>query len=842
MRTYPANPTPDRVDSPRRVPPPDAPVLRTGLTALQLASALLLVGTFELETRTFFDVMLIACGGFLLSVASPARLRLPLFGALSLISIPVALGFQASVGVLAVGSLLIAICHLPIAMRWRSLLIVLVATGLATVRVSANPPALLPPAAVVVLAAMFMFRLVLYMLALHRGAVTPSLSVAVSYFFMLPNVCFPLFPVVDIQTFVRSRFDAEEFTIYEQGVRLIFRGLVQLLLYRFVARELAIGEIGANDLGDIVQHVFATFLLYLQVSGRFHLIVGLLHLFGFRLPPTHHLYLLTSSFTDFWRRINIYWKDFMVKLVFHPSYFLLRRHGTTTALVASTFAVFVATWALHSYQHFWLEGSLLLSWRDTSFWAIFAVLAVMATVREARRSPQRSLPPRRWMLRRAVSTVATVLLIAVLWSFWDAESLATWQYMWTQARYVSSSDLLILTALLAGALSVAGFGWGLPQLAEPPSVPEPLLHHARRAALRAIGTVSICALTLSAVRPALPPRLAQFVRHLQGRVLPIQEQSFRFAAYYQKLDQAQSVLPYRPWRLPNTAGAISVEMFGYDLRDDYVLHRLRAGVRASVNGKTVTVNRWGMRDRDYELAKPSGTLRIAVIGPSSTMGWGVADDEVFETLVETSLDSIARRTGRRVEVLNFSVPSIALTQEVIAMDSVAARFSPDLVLLAVNTFEIPSLAWKLGEALQRGIAAPDSVLASLIARSEITIGLSPQEMALRLRLVETAWNRRLAELAKASARRMRAEVAVLMMRDMDQPGATTITPIRRAMQAADVPRLECGDAFDGYDPATLWVSADDMHPNAQGHRLIAECVLKRLREQPSLLPPLLTGR
>ena len=34
-----------------------------------------------------------------------------------------------------------------------------------------------------------------------------------------------------------------------------------------------------------------------------------------------------SSFTDFWRRINIYWKDFMMKVFYYPAFFRLRRLG-----------------------------------------------------------------------------------------------------------------------------------------------------------------------------------------------------------------------------------------------------------------------------------------------------------------------------------------------------------------------------------------------------------------------------------------------------------------------------------------------------------------------------------
>ena len=107
---------------------------------------------------------------------------------------------------------------------------------------------------------------------------------------------------------------------------MMFRGTVHLLLYRLVYHELLIpaergprrGEPGAATSS-------ANYLLYLRVSGQFHMACGMLHLFGFRLPETHHHYLLATGFTDYWRRINIYWKDFMVRIVFNPVVFRLKR-------------------------------------------------------------------------------------------------------------------------------------------------------------------------------------------------------------------------------------------------------------------------------------------------------------------------------------------------------------------------------------------------------------------------------------------------------------------------------------------------------------------------------------
>src|SRR5690606_24841182 len=139
-----------------------------------------------------------------------------------------------------------------------------------------------------------------------------------------------------------------------------------------------------DDPAALSQYLVSNFLLYLRVSGLFHLVIGMLHLFGFRLPETHNRYLLASSFTDFWRRINIYWKDFMQKLFYYPMVFRLRGLGTTKALVIATLYVFFMTWFLHAYQWFWLRGTVLLVWQDVLFWAFLGVLVVLNSLYEIR--------------------------------------------------------------------------------------------------------------------------------------------------------------------------------------------------------------------------------------------------------------------------------------------------------------------------------------------------------------------------------------------------------------------------------------------------------------------------
>ena len=125
-----------------------------------------------------------------------------------------------------------------------------------------------------------------------------------------------------------------------------------------------------------------TYLLYLRLSGQFHSRSASCTSSAttFRRPRQVSPRL---GVADFWRRINIYWKDFIVKLFYLPVFFRLRRTGELRAAAIATVVAFFATWVLHSWQ--WHYFGTLLTWPDTLFWAILGGMMVFATVQETRR-------------------------------------------------------------------------------------------------------------------------------------------------------------------------------------------------------------------------------------------------------------------------------------------------------------------------------------------------------------------------------------------------------------------------------------------------------------------------
>jgi D-alanyl-lipoteichoic acid acyltransferase DltB (MBOAT superfamily) len=289
----------------------------------------------------------------------------------------------------------------------------------------------IPPHFWPVLGSVFVFRLIVWLYDLKHAKAAAPLHDDLAYFFLLPNWGCLLFPVVDWHTMRKSFLARDVHDVAQTGVRWMARGVVQLLVYDWIYYHKPIADPGEIDSAwKLLAFVVSTYLLYLRVSGSFHFVVGVLHLFGYDLPETNRRWALASSITDFWRRINIYWKDFMVKVVYFPVYFRLRRRGDVAAQGIATALVFAVTWALHAWQTFWLDGYFLLRATDVAFWSALGALMVVNQLLELRkrsRGPARAAAtaPRSLVLH-VLKVAGTFLLLATLWSMWNARSFSQW--------------------------------------------------------------------------------------------------------------------------------------------------------------------------------------------------------------------------------------------------------------------------------------------------------------------------------------------------------------------------------------------------------------------------------
>ncbi len=396
----------------------------------QLGLMLAVFDAYRLETRSFRILVLLATATLPVHYLAPYRWKKPLFVAVSILGMVLVNGLSTSGGVLAVSAVLLVLAAAPLRWRIRVGLIAALAMTLAVLRSQAGSGAeAISTGVIPVVATMFMFRMMIYLYEQKHARGREPLVDTLSYFFLLPNYVFPHFPVVDYRTFQRGYFARGIHEIQRAGLAMMSRGTLHLLLYRVIDRLLLISPDAVHDPLSLAGYLVCNYLLYLRVSGQFHMACGLLHLFGFQLPETHHHYLLATGFTDYWRRINIYWKDFMVRIVFNPVVFRLKRRPQPVALAAATAAVFVVTWLLHAYQSYWLRGTWGFSVPDALFWGILGVLVLINVQLDARRGTSRvgapSWSPSRLAIR-AARIAGTFTTIALLWSLWSSPSVGAW--------------------------------------------------------------------------------------------------------------------------------------------------------------------------------------------------------------------------------------------------------------------------------------------------------------------------------------------------------------------------------------------------------------------------------
>jgi hypothetical protein len=831
-------------------------LVRHWFTLVQLALVVLVVHLYDIEGDTFRKVTYLTAGGFAINLLLPLAWRLKFFVTLSIAAILWVFGLADGAWLLGLGLVLIAACHLPLSFAARVVVLIVLAAGFAALRagVAATPwtGAIWP-----ILGSMFMFRLALYLRALKTQPAERGIAGTLAYFFMLPNVAFPLFPVVDYQTFHRTHYDKDEAAIYRIGMTWVARGLLHLVLYRVVYYNFLNDPVDVEDLGDIAQFMLGTFLLYLRVSGQFHLITGLLHLFGFRLPETHKLYYLAHNFVELWRRINIYWTDFMMKTVFYPMYFKVKKLKPATALAISTSMVFFVTWLLHSYQWFWLRGGFPMTPQDTLFWGLLGTFVVFGALRELKKGKAK---PRKggWSLELGLQAAITFCVFCFLWSLWSVESIGQWIWMLGAFGDFDWRGVAIIGGAFLVVMAFGGRDWA----ASRPKNPDEG-HFLFRPVTRA--TTSLLVLILVAqplVQSAAPEKIGDVLASLRTTGLNSRDAALQHRGYYEQLDvrgtlnarvQDQLGGARHDWRDPASVGILRE-------RKDLIERDLVPSHSVDWNGHRFSTNSFGMRDKEYSLAKPPGTLRIALLGPSHVMGNGVSDGETFEQLVEDQLNAQGPHDiWQNYEVLNFGVDGFTLPQQLALLEDRVLRFSPDVIIITQYHRSRTMTERYLLKILDKGIDVPPGPLNEILTRGGLlpvshgnlpipfeswravasSIGLKPRmpadEAAARAHRISEDVNdwaiARIAEVARANDTPL-IGIGVNVVID-DAPDNV---PNHAAFERAGVPLINLFNVFPAEQRPRLRVAPWDDHPNATGHRLIADALYRDLVPMLEKLP------
>jgi len=267
---------------------------------------------------------------------------------------------------------------------------------------------------------------------------------------------------------------------------------------------------------------------------------------------------------------------------------------------------------------------------------------------------------------------------------------------------------------------------------------------------------------------------------------------------------------------------------------DFLQNELKPNVRKMIFGQPFTTNSHGMRDREYTKEKPEGTFRIAVLGSSMDMGWGIGTEETYVNLLEDWLNAHAAKRGlnRRFEVLNFAVAAYSPLQRLEAYRRKAREFHPDMVIYSATMLDTRLMEIHLCD-LFRG----HSDLGFDFVRSTIvSAGLSDEDLRtdqedrlvhkeiVKQKLRDKYWplyDEALGELAAECRAENVALTCIIIPRvgKADAPAARAETVARLKGIAAHhaIPLFDLSGTFDGRDAARFEIASWDDHPNALGH-------------------------
>lgn len=252
---------------------------------------------------------------------------------------------------------------------------------------------------------------------------------------------------------------------------------------------------------------------------------------------------------------------------------------------------------------------------------------------------------------------------------------------------------------------------------------------------------------------------------------------------------------------------------------------LRPDLGTTLRGAPWTTNADGQRDRPFLRPRPAGMTRIALVGDSIGSGWGVADGAGFEPTWERELDARSRAGGGAgVEVCNLAVPGHAPGQRWEHFRRVGWALGPDWVVFQGSAAD---LAWderKLRSLLPRGLGWDAPGYRPALDAAGVRPGGSEESYRAALRPRREAILAGVYRAAVADCRSHGVGCAWLLLPRVGKPAgpAERAALVRIARAAGFDPVLDLSDALDGIPPAGLAIGPDDFHPNARGHRLIAD--------------------
>jgi hypothetical protein len=299
--------------------------------------------------------------------------------------------------------------------------------------------------------------------------------------------------------------------------------------------------------------------------------------------------------------------------------------------------------------------------------------------------------------------------------------------------------------------------------------------------------------------------------------------------------------------------------------DPRIIYELKPGLDVWYQGARLETNGAGWREEELPAAKPAGTVRILGLGDSHMFGWGLPVGERGMDRLEDLLAS--RRPGVRFRSVVLAAPGYNLAMQLGALERYGLGYEPDLVIhhAVGNDHCLPSFVyprtspWSLESftiAYLRRALGPPPVAGKESAPLAFHGGIvmhdicSPDQAppAYRDSVGPRRYLENLRALDRLAADRGLPVVILVDARDQLNPkrmaqveaGERLLGHVVVARDPARIAAWLAARGHGAYEGSPLALSADDPHPSAAAHELLAGLLAETL-ERTGILDRVVAG-
>ena len=280
--------------------------------------------------------------------------------------------------------------------------------------------------------------------------------------------------------------------------------------------------------------------------------------------------------------------------------------------------------------------------------------------------------------------------------------------------------------------------------------------------------------------------------------------------------------------------------------DCEIVYELEPDLDAYFSLAKLRTNSQGLRDREYSIRKPDNAYRVAVLGDSITMAFGVDIEDAYHSVLEEAYN--AESDHEKYEFINFGVGGYSLVQYLATLKRKSLAYDPDHILVGLcmeNDVPVTKFSYRYCDYVPKLRKSNPYFEWWFLRLLQDRLGgrkhrlINPKERETKRVFDLVRLDSVVAEFKYISERR-KIGLTFVALRWASDHNQEDFQAFQRVFFKYKIPLIDTAPAFhevnrEGYSfresGSKYAVNRADGHPNAEGHRLFAEAIERSLRLQ-----------